>query len=142
LIPVWDHPQEVADFVSIGLWGVPGRFSNYQGLGFATETSGIIAGVVYHNFDPCSGAIELSAFSSRRDWLNRSRLRAVFAYPFEQLRVRICVARISEHNTRTLRIWRAFGASLHTIPDLRGDGEAEIIAVLHRDAWTKSKFAR
>lgn len=137
---VWDHPAEVALYVSQGLWGDQRGFGPSKGLGYATEESGLIAGVVYHNFDPWSKVIEISAFADRQDWLTKSRLRAVFSYPFDQIGTRICVARISENNTRTLRIWRAFGADLHRIPDLRADGEAEIIAVLHRDKWKQSKF--
>ena len=137
---VWDHPQEVAAYVSNGLWGDQRGFGNCKGLGFATEADGLVAGVVYHNFEPGAGAIEISAFSDRRDWLSKHRLRAVFSYPFDQLGLRICVARISENNTRTLRIWRAFGADLTRIPDLRADGEAETVAVLHRDKWHQSKF--
>jgi RimJ/RimL family protein N-acetyltransferase len=97
--------------------------------------------VVYHNYDPDGGVIELTAYSTRRSWLNKSRLRAVFSYPFDQLGLRICVARISEKNTRTLRIWKALGAEFYPIPHLRAEGEAEIIAVLHRDTWKSSKFA-
>ena len=109
IVPVYDHSDAVKVFVAKGLWGGRRSIEGY-GLGFATEADGLVAGIVYHNFDPDGGVIELTAYSTRRDWLNRNNLRAVFSYPFEQLGVRLCVARISENNTRTLRIWRSFGA--------------------------------
>lgn len=140
IVPVYDHSDAVKVFVAKGLWGGRRSIEGY-GLGFATEADGLVAGIVYHNFDPDGGVIELTAYSTRRDWLNRNRLRAVFSYPFEQLGVRLCVARISENNTRTLRIWRSFGAELTPIPHLRAEGEAEIVAVLRRDTWENSKFA-
>lgn len=140
MTPVYAFSDEVCSFVAHGLWGGRRTIEGY-GAGFATESEGLVAGIVYHNFDPDTGAIELTAYSSRRNWLNKERLRWIFDYPFDQLGARICVARISEHNTRTLRIWRAFGAELTPIPDLRAEGEAEVIAVLRRDTWQNSKFA-
>lgn len=138
---ILDRPEAVAAFVSDGLWGDQRGFGPCKGIGFA-DGDRLIAGIVYHNYDPWSGVIELSAYSERRDWLSKDRLRAVFSYPFEQMGLRLCVARISENNTRTLRIWRALGADFYPIPDLRAEGEAEIIAVLRRDTWENSKFAR
>lgn len=139
---VWNAPEAVAAFVSHGLWGDQRGFGPCKAVGFATEKDGLIAGVVFHSFNPWGGTIELSSYSSRRDWLTKERLRAIFGYPFDQLNLRLCVARISEKNTRTLRIWRALGAALTPIPDLRGEGEAEVVAVLKRDTWENSKFKR
>ena len=137
---VYDHSDAVKAFVSNGLWEGRRTIDGY-GLGVANAAEGLIAGIVYHHFDPDSGVIEISAYSARRDWLNRETLKLIFSYPFDQLGVRLCVARISEQNTRALRIWKALGAELTPIPDIRADGEAEIIAVLHRDTWNNSKFA-
>jgi len=138
---VWTAPAAVAAFVSDGLWGDQRGFGPCKAVGFVKDGA-LIAGVVFHNFDPWSGVIELSSYSTRRDWLTKARLRVIFGYPFDQVGLRMCVARISENNTRTLRIWRALGADLHRIPDLRAEGEAEVIATLKRDDWQSSKFAR
>lgn len=129
---------EVQRFVELGLWGGLRGFGECQVIGFADE-NGLAAGIVYHNYDPDSDVIELSAYSARRDWLTKGRLADVFGYPFDQLGCRICVARISEHNKRALRIWRSLGASQHPLPDLRGDGEAEVVCLLKRDTF-KAKF--
>lgn len=59
-----------------------------QFLGWA-RPDGIVAAVAYHNWHPDAGTIELSAYSSCRDWLNRDRLREVYGYPFIQLGVRL-----------------------------------------------------
>lgn len=138
----WSHPKEVAAFVSNGLWGGRREITNCQAVGFFNEIEGLIAGVLFHNYDPDTSAIELTAYSAHRKWLNKARVREIFRYPFDDVRLRLCVARMSEHNTRPLRMWRAFGASLHRIPDLRADGEAEVIAVLRLGDWKNSKFAR
>ena len=143
MIPVWDCPDGVGDFVSLGLWGRRANWQGAQALGFFDPAAAqLAAGVVFHNYEPEAGVIEVSAYSTRRDWLTRDRLRLIFGYPFDTVGVRICVARISEHNTRTLRIWRALGADLYPIPDLRAPGEAEVVATLRRDAWQHSIFMR
>lgn len=138
---VLDHVDDARRFVEWGLWRGKRRFGPSTALGFADDT-GFVAGIVYHDYDPDTGVVELSAYSTSRDWLTRDGLRAIFAYPFEQLGVRACVSRQSEKNKRTIRIWRAFGASTHTIPELRGQGEAEVIAVLTHENWLNSKFMR
>lgn len=140
MIPVLDHPQEVVRYVEFGIWRGGKTFGPATGIGFATPDVGLVAGVVYHNFDPEEGRIELSGYADRADWLSRSNLREIFHYPFEQVGVRIVIARHSENNQRAVRLWDRLGAAQHRIPDIRGPGEAEIVAVLSRDAWQNSKF--
>ncbi|QAX31314.1 GNAT family protein [Leisingera sp. NJS204] len=140
MTPVYDYPEAVKAFVAAGIF-TPGRsFGPASAIGFATAEKGLVAGIVYHNFEPDAGVIEMSAFSTRRDWVSKSRLALLFQYPFEQLGCRAVVARHSEHNRRTRRIWAALGAEQTLVPDLRGPNEAEVIAVLTREAWHGSKF--
>lgn len=121
-------------FVEFGLWGGRRQFGASTAMGYADET-GIVAGLVFHNYDPDTGVIEISAYSTRRDWLTKGRLVELFGYPFDQLGVRICIARSSDTNRRALRIWKALGASQHPLPDLRGEGEAEIVSLLKRETF-------
>jgi RimJ/RimL family protein N-acetyltransferase len=126
------YPKEhVAAFVA-GQLGFERGFDAYTALGFGEP---LVAGVIYHNWNPEAGVIELSAASSGRDWLTRERLRQVFGYPFDQLECQMCVARISEGNARARRIWKAIGASEYIIPRLRGPREAEVIAILTVETW-------
>jgi RimJ/RimL family protein N-acetyltransferase len=142
VIPVYDHVDSVRTFVSKGLWDGKRQFGSSTAIGFANADQGLVAGVVYHNFEPDAGVIEVSAYSARRDWLSRDLLRVIFEYPFFEIGCRLVVARISEHNTRTLRIWNALGSKQYSIPELRGPNEAEVIATLTRDDWQNSKFMR
>ncbi|MBT8152753.1 GNAT family N-acetyltransferase [Epibacterium ulvae] len=140
MIPVLDSPRPVVRFVEFGLWQGAKTFGPATGIGFATPEAGLVAGVVYHNFDPDEGRIELSGYAERADWLSRSNLREIFHYPFEQVGVRIVIARHSERNVRAVRLWDRLGAVQHHVPEIRARGEAEIIAVLDREAWQNSKF--
>ena len=136
---IWTGP-EVADFVARNIPGCERGFGNCTAIGFGKDR--LIAGVVYHNWNPESGVIELSAASIKRDWLTRSGLSLMFAYPFDQIGCRIAVARIGEHNAQARRIWRSLGADEYVIPALRSPLEAEVIYTLSREAWKSGKFAR
>lgn len=132
---------DVVRFTEQGLWGDGRGFGEAIGIGFVKDEA-LVAGCVFHNWEPDSGVIEMSAYSARRDWLNRAFLKALFHYPFEQVGCRVVVARFSEKNARAARIWRAFGSQLVALPEVRGPGEAEIVAILTREAWGNSKFMR
>lgn len=142
IVPVYDHPEAVKRFVALGLFGPDRDFGAATAIGFATEAEGFIAGVVYHNWEPDAGVVELSAYSTRRDWLNRQRLRVLFDYPFDQLQCRLVIARISERNTKVRGLWAHLGAMETRLPQLRADDEDEILAILRADAWRNSKFKR
>lgn len=131
--------EEVKRFVADQL-GYDRGFGPSTAIGFV-ESGEIVAGVIYHNWHPESGVIEISAASSQRKWLNRSRLSAIFGYPFDQIKCRMVVARIGEHNARARRIWRSLGAREYAIPELRSPREAEIVYTLTADQWRSGKFA-
>lgn len=133
--------EVVHDFVVKNLDDCQRGFGPSKAIGFADDT-GLKAGVVYHNWSPETQVIELSAASTTRKWLTKDALRQIFAYPFDQLGCRLCVARISENNTRTRRIWRALGATEHIIPAMRGPREAEIISILSAETWADGKFSK
>ena len=139
---VTDYSDAVKAFVASGLFTPERHFGEAVGLGFANETEGLIAGFVFHNWEPAWGLIEVSGYSTRRDWVNKDHLRALFAYPFDQLNLRLVTARHSERNTRVRRSWNALGAAETVVPEIRGPSEAEVIAVLTKEAWLSSKFMR
>lgn len=141
---IYGESERVSAFVA-DLLGFDRGFGPCSAIGFGDPLE---AGVVYHNWYPESGAIELTAASAHRSWLTKSNLKAIFDYPFLQLGCRLCVARISEHNATARRIWRALGAIEHIIPGLRGPDESEVIATLFKVTWEermnngKAKSAR
>lgn len=129
--PVFGESERVAAFVA-DLLGFSRGFDQCTAIGFGSP---LVAGVVYHNWNPEAGIIELSAASSSRAWLNKANLATVFDYPFVQLECQLCIARMSENNARARRIWRALGAQEYIIPRLRGRFEAEVVATLSAETW-------
>lgn len=100
----------------------------------------LIAGVVYHNFNPEAGVIELSAAATSKLWLTRPVLRAMFAYPFEQIGCQMAVLRVSERNPAMVSIAQRYGFKSHLIPRLRGRDEDEHILTLTDDDWRANRF--
>jgi RimJ/RimL family protein N-acetyltransferase len=138
LTPVYGEP--VAAFVAARL-GYARGFGPCRAIGFE-EAGRLVAGVVYHNWSPEGGVIELSAASAHRRWVTRDALRLIFGYPFDGIGCRMAVARTAEDNRVVRRIWRALGATETAIPDLHAPGQAEIVLTLPAAVWRASKFAR
>ena len=122
---------------------IPGAdrgFGPCSAIGFVDDRGQLEAGFIYHNWNPESGVIEISAASSNRGWATKEKLRAVFEYPFSFCR--LVVWRTGEGNMRVRRLLRSLGARETVVPELRSPTEAEIIFTLNADQWQSSKFAR
>lgn len=100
----------------------------------------LVAVMVYHNFDREAGVIEISGAGITPRWLTRPVLREMFGYPFEELNCQTVVMRVSEKNTRLVRILTAYGFGHVLIPRLRGRREAELVFFLHDDIWRANGF--
>lgn len=143
---VWggtDNPEinaGIGEFVARMVPGCERGFGKFVAMGVIRDGE-LIAGVIYHNWSPETGAIEISAAASDPRWLTKETLRALFSYPFDRAGCQIVVARIAESNGRARRIWRAVGSKEYLIPRLRGRSEAEAIMVLTDDAWRKFGIA-
>ena len=78
---VYNRP-EVVEFVSKKIYG-EGKFPPDSPSIGIVENGEVIGGVVYSMFT--GNGIMMNVASSNRRWLNKTFLRAAFAYPFKQL---------------------------------------------------------
>lgn len=134
-----DVNQRISDFVCDQIWGRTGLIDRHMSLG-VFDGQMLVAGVLYHNWYPDTGVVELTGASISKRWLSRAVLKAVFAVPFDHLGCQLVVFRVSEHNKPMLRIAKAYGFSEHIIPRLRGRTESEHILTLADDDWRQSRF--
>lgn len=132
--------DEIAKFVASRI-GADRGFGPCVTMGVVNGNR-LIAGMVFHNYAPESGVIELSGASDSSRWLTRPVFKAMFSYPFEQAGCQMLVARHSERNARVRRMWRAVGAVEHIIPRLRGRDEAEVISTYTVETWREGKIMR
>ena len=132
-----DH---VTRFIEEGLWQGEQELLMPNSVGFEHDGK-LYAGLAYHNYSPDEGHIEVSAYSERRDWLTKGRLKyLLYTYPFEELGLRLIIARHSATNKTARRLWTRLGAAEHELPDLRAEGESEIVAILKRETAKKMKW--
>lgn len=96
--------------------------------------------VVFHDYRPETGAIEISGAAASRKWLTRGVLAAVHDYAFNDAECRIAVMRVSERSSHIRRGAKAFGYTETVIPRLRGRDEAECILTLTDEEWERSRF--
>lgn len=132
--------EAVGDFVSDLIWGDTNRFKKYCSLAVASESQ-LLAGVIYHNFQPDCGTIEVSCAARSPRWMTRDVIRAGISMPFDNLGCQTIFARHSEDNKNARHIWQSLGATEYVIPRLRGRHEPpEVIAVLTEEAWAASHY--
>lgn len=136
MTPFWD--AAVAGWVAAQIDGCERGFGPCVALGIANSADEIVAGVVFHDWNPERGLIEMSAAATDRRWLTRRVANVAMGYAFAA--ARMAVARTSERNTPVRRLWAALGASEYLIPDLWGDGEAGVILTLTGPQWHKSRL--
>lgn len=134
-----DRAELVAGWVARRIEGCERGFGPCAAL--AVESgSNVLGAVVFHNYSPESGVMEMSAAASSPRWLTRPVLRAMHGYIFNDAGCQMAVMRVSERNRHMLSIAERYGYTLHRIPRLRGRDEAEMICTLTDDEWRKSRF--
>ena len=131
--------QVIGDFVASRIWSDGRHFENYTSLGVVSHET-LIAGVIYNNWSPETGVIEISGAGDSPKWLSRAVLYQMYEYPFEQLGCRMVIQRNSEHNERINSILRRLGFQEYRIEQMRGPDEAELIFTLTKEQWKKTKY--
>lgn len=144
----WSFAKGRADKLALSLWVAniiwPGKgreFGNCQAMA-VMEDGELIAGIVFHNWEPDAGVIEISGAGTSKRWLTRQTLRAMFSVPFEQWGCQCLVMRVDPDDAALTRMLTAYGFELFVIPRLRGRDKAEHVFVLTDDSWKANKFNR
>lgn len=135
------HPAEnqaVGHFVCRTIWGREGAVHDFCSMA-VFDDSGLIAGMLYHNYYPDEGVVELTGAARSKRWITRPVLRALFAMPFDILGCQLLAMRVSSRNHNMLGIGRSFGFDEYIIPRLRGRHEDEHVFTLTDDQWRGHK---
>ena len=138
---LYGHDEAVASFVSHLLFGDDRGFGNSRGIGVVDREGRLIGGVVYHNYQPEAGTIEMSSAATTPRWLNRLVLHAIFSYPFA-IGCQMALMRVSARNARLTRQLDALALRRLPIPRLYGRDEDGILYTMTDDAWSTWKFRR
>lgn len=139
---VYGRDDEVREFVAkqSGLARPPWQAS--KTIGLISGSNQLIAGLVYHHWNPEAGTIVLSGAATSARWLNRTVLQRVFDYPFSECGCQMLIAQPRADDLRLLRQLAVVGFSFIKVPRLYGRDHDGVIAMLTDDDWMVSPFNR
>lgn len=141
MTPLFGHEKAVGDLVASLIDGLERGFEeNFRAIGVIDSKGRLIGGMVYHNFNPEHGIIEMSGASLSKKWLNKRTMKAMFSYPFDGAKCQAAIMNTSAHDTALHRQLLAIGFAQYVIPRLRGKNEPAHLFVLTDDEWERSKF--
>lgn len=134
----WSEPERVCAFVA----AQPGfdrnlEFGECQALGFLIDGE-LVAGVIFQNWNPRSGTIEISAGATDPRWMARKSLQRIFGYVFDDAGCQLCVLQVSERNDRMRSIARRLGFDEIIVPRLFGRDTGGAIYTLTSEQWAAS----
>jgi hypothetical protein len=140
---VYDRPEIIAPFVASLIPDCHGRGlpKASAAIGVIDSDGRLIAGLVYHGYQPEAGVIEITgAALPGRYWMTRETLRQMYGYPFLQLRCQMVVNRVPADDIRQLRMMAVYGYSFVKIPRLLGRDRDAVVGTLTIEDWAKNKF--
>jgi RimJ/RimL family protein N-acetyltransferase len=133
----WNVP-EVIGFVEKEM-GFKPDFGNCRTAAILKDEQ-MIAGFVFHDWQPEFETIEISGVATDPAWFTRDHICEILGYAFSFCQT--CIAKTHEDNKRARRICKSFGAQEFILPRLRGRMASEAVLLLTDDAWAESKFMR
>jgi orotate phosphoribosyltransferase len=141
---VFGHDDLIGDFVANLIPHCRRGFGpNIRAMGVIDRVGDLIAGVVWHNWDPDAGVIELSgAAVPGKHWLSRRTLRHMYAYPFEACDCQMVVQRTPADAEMLLGLLATYGFDFVTVRRLFGRDRDGVICTLTKEAWQANKFNR
>ena len=138
---VFGHDEVVAAFVAQLIPECRERgFGKCRAIGVVDET-GLLGGLVYRNWCPEVGTIEISgAALPGTNWLSRRTIQIMYDYPFYQCGCQMVIKTTMADNEIVLRIMAAIGFTLHYIERLGGRDRDGVVGTLTVEDWEASKY--
>ena len=139
---VFGHDQLVAEFVASLIPECRTRgFGKCKAIGIVNEKGQLLGGLVYRNWCPEVGTIEISgAAVPGTNWLSRRTVNIMYDYPFYQVGCQMVIKTTMADNDIVLRIMAAVGFSLHYIKRLGGRDRDGVVGTLTVEQWEESPY--
>lgn len=106
---LFGHDQVVARWVKDHIEHMRSDFGPSSAIGVTDEQGQPLAGVVFHDYQPDYGTIQLSAAASSPRWASRRVIASILSYPFRQLGVHKVWTATQHTNTRAIRFNKGIG---------------------------------
>jgi hypothetical protein len=140
---VYGHDEVVARFVAQMIPSCRERgFGACKAIG-VVDTGSLIAGIVYHHWDPDAGVIEISAAAlPNSGWLSRETLKRMYQYPFLEVGCQMVMQRIPAEDLRQQRMMAAYNFMLIKVPRMLGRDKDGVLGLLTYEDWADNKINR
>lgn len=102
----------------------------------------LVAGVVFHGYDPFVKAIEVSCAATSARWANRETFREILRYPFAQLGCQRVGAVTPRRATSPRRFLEGLGFKREGSLRRAFGEDAAIVYGLLREEWEGGRFCR
>jgi hypothetical protein len=139
------HEDVIADFISAFNTSDDRRainLGNCSTIGVLNDAGLLVAGIVYHNYDPDAGVIEVTLGATDRRWVTRATLRRGFEFPFIKCNCQMIYTRVRADNEYLLSMLARLGFNFTLIPRMYGRGEDGVVATLTDDQWLDSAITK
>ena len=139
---VYGHDEVVANFVAQLIPECRERgFGKCRAIGIVNEEGKLLGGLVYRNWCPETGTIEISgAAVPGTNWLSRRTINVMYDYPFYVCGCQMVIKTTMADNAIVLRIMAAVGFSLRTIERLGGRDRDGVLGTLTVEQWEASPY--
>jgi len=139
---VFGHDEIVAKFVASLIPECRARgFGKCAAIGIVSPTGELLGGLVYRNWCPEVGTIEISgAAVPGTNWLSRRTVNIMYDYPFYQVGCQMVIKTTMADNDIVLRIMAAVGFALHPIKRLGGRDKDGVVGTLTVEQWEASPY--
>lgn len=126
---LFGHDTEVARWVSAHIPHMQGAdFGPASAIGIVDENQSPMAGIVFHDYQPLYGTIQLSAAAESPRWATKKVIGAILGYPFLQLKVHKVWTATQHENLRAIKFNKGVGFTQEaTLKDHFGAGRHAVI---------------
>lgn len=130
----------VSEWVGRKITGESHVWGPHTAIGVVDKDDTLIGGVVFNNYRPEFGNIEVSFASDRADWLTPRLVRGILHYPFYQLGCQRITSVTPKRNRPARQFLQKFGFKHEgTIRRGLGDDDAIISGLLLKE-WQEHRF--
>lgn len=137
---VYGHDEEVSTFVA-NLQGEENGYRNCKAFGVVDEHNRILGGVVFYNWNPATGIIEMTASALSPAWLSRRTLNRIGDFVFHECGCQMLLVHVRKSEEHVLRLLAAVGFAFTLVPRLFGRDLDGVICTLTDDDWYDGKFS-
>ena len=137
---LFGHSDAVERFVAGLIPRCADGFGPCQAIGVIDNDGRLLAGWVWHGWDPSAETMEFSGASLTPHWMTQDILHKLFSYAFDEVGCQMVLTRNSESNKRLHRQLTRYGFTRWDVPRLFGRGENGVFWTLTDDDWRANNF--